>query len=192
MNNSEVCSGVIISGFIGVLLININIFAVFCWSLVSGCHICFNLRRGALAASSSLSSSVGSSVGSSVSSLVSSLVSSSLLGSSSSGYRYSFTIVVLKSVGPLGNCTLHVSLLIPSNLNKPVHLPLCPVLPSCYMSTSKLRGRLWIVVTDRPFHWFNALLTCFLALILAISSIAFFITAVCYIINGANGLNSFI
>ena len=48
------------------------------------------------------------------------------------------------------------------------------------------------MVTNGPFRWFSALLTYFLALILAISSIAFFIAAAYYIIDGANGLNSFI
>src|SRR6266704_1333079 len=174
VNGGEVYLGVVISGFVGVSLININISAVFCWSLVGGYYVRFNLRRGALAASSLLSSWVGSSVGS--------LISSSSLGFSSSSCRYSFTVVVLKSVGPLGNCTLYVSPSIPSNLNGPVHLLLCLVLPSCYTSTSKLRGRSWIVVTDRPFRWFSASLTCFLALILAISSIAFFMAAARYII----------
>ena len=88
---------------------------------------------------------ISSLVNSLVSSLVSSLDSSSsnsLLGSSSLGYRYSFTIMVLKLVGLLGSYTLYISLLIPSNLNRPVHLLLCLVLPLRYISTSKLRGRL--------------------------------------------------
>jgi len=59
--------------------------------------------------------------------------------------------MVLKSVGLLGSCTLYVSLLILSNLNRLVYLPLYLVLPLRYISTSKLRGRLWIVVTDGPF-----------------------------------------
>ena len=123
-----------------MLLININISTVFCWSLVSGRYVCYNFRQGILAASSL----VGFLVGSLVSSLVGSLVSSSfssLLGSSGLGYRYSFTAVVLKLVGPLGSCTLYISPLIPSNLNRPVHLPLYLVLPSHYISISKLKGR---------------------------------------------------
>src|SRR6266581_4108640 len=74
VNSGEVCSGVVISGFVGVLLMNINTSAVFYWSLVSGCHVRFDLWRGALAAGSLLSSSVSSLVGSSVSSWVSSSV----------------------------------------------------------------------------------------------------------------------
>ena len=98
-----------------------------------------------------VSSLVGSLVGSLVS-FLDSFSSSSSLGSSSLGYRYGFTVMVLKLVGPLGSYTLYISLLISSNLNGLVHLPLCLVLPLCYMSTSKLRGRLWIMVTDRPFY----------------------------------------
>jgi len=48
------------------------------------------------------------------------------------------------------------------------------------------------MVTDRPFYWFNALLTYFFALILTISSIAFFIATARYIIEGANGSSSLI
>jgi len=118
--------------------------------------------------------------------------SSSLLGSSSLGYRYSFTVIVLKLVGLLGSYTLYISLLILSNLNRLVYLPLYPVLPLHYTSTSELRGRLWIVVTDGPFYWFSALLTYFFALILAISSIAFFIAAACCVIEGTSGLSSLI
>src|SRR6266568_874298 len=102
INNGKVYSGVVISGFVRVSLININTSTVFCWSLVNSHYVRFDLRRGALATSSSLGSSVSSLVGSSVSSWVgssvSSLVNSSSLGSSGLGYRYSFTIVVLKSV----------------------------------------------------------------------------------------------
>jgi len=76
VNSGEVYSGVVISGFIGVSLMNINIFAVFCWSFVGSYYICFNLWRSVLAAGSSLGSSVGSSVSSLVNSLVSSLVGS--------------------------------------------------------------------------------------------------------------------
>ena len=135
---------VIVLGFIRLLLININTSAMFYWDFISNHYIRFNLQRGTVVVSSLVNSSVSSSVGSSVSSLVSSLnssSSSSLLGSSSLGYRYSFTIVVLKLVGPLGSYTLYISPLIPSNLNRLVHLPLCPVLPLRYISTSKLRGR---------------------------------------------------
>ena len=121
-----------ISGFVRVLLININIFTVFCWSLIGNYHIYFNFRRGALAASSL--------VGSSVSSLVNSLIGSSI-SSSNSGYKYSFIVMVLKLVGSLISCTLHVSPSIPSNLNRPVYLLLCLILFLRYMSTSKLRGR---------------------------------------------------
>ncbi len=60
--------------------------------------------------------------------------------------------MVLKLVGLLGSCTLYVSLLVLSSLNGLVHLPLCLVLPSRYISMSELRGRLWIVVMDRLFH----------------------------------------
>jgi len=134
-----------------------------------------------------------------VSSLVSSLVSfldssfsGSLLGSSSLGYRYSFTIIVLKLVGLLGSYTLYISPLILSNLNRLVYLPLCPVLPLRHISMSKLRRRLWIVVTDKPFCWFSALLTYFFTLILAISSIAFFIAAARCVIEGASRLSSLI
>jgi len=170
---------------------NINISTVFCWSLVGSRCIRFDLWRGALAASSSLGSSVSSSVNSSVNSWVGSLVGSSInsssLGFFGLGYRYGFTIVVLKSVGPLGSCTLHVSLSIPSNLNGLVHLPLCLVLSLYYISIFELRGRSWIVVINRPFHWFNALLTYFLALIFAISSIAFFMAAIYCIIDNTSG-----
>ena len=171
---------------------------VFCWSLISSHCVCFNLQWGTLAASSlvssligsSVSSLVGSLVSSSVSSLVSSLVGfsvSSLVSSFGLGYRYSFTTVVLKLVGLLGSCTLYVSPLILSDLNRLVYLPLCPVLPSYYMSTSKLRGRSWIIVTDRLFCQFNALLTYFFTLILTISSIAFFMAAACCVIDSASG-----
>jgi len=100
--------------------------------------------------------------------------------------------VVLKLVGLLGSYTLYISLLILSNLNRPVYLPLYLVLPLRYISTSKLRGRLWIIVTNRPFYWFSALLTYFFTLILIISSIAFFIAAAYYIIEGASRSSSLI
>ncbi len=196
VNGGEVYLGVVISGFVGVSLININTSAVFCWSLVGGYYVRFNLRRGALAASSLVGSLVSSLVSSSVSSLVGSLVSSlvgslsiSLLSFFRLSYRYSFTAVVLKLVGPLSNYTLYISLPILSNLNRPVYLPLCLVLPFCYISMSKLRGRSWIVVMDGPFYWFSALLTCFFALIFIISSIAFFIATAYYIIDSAGRLN---
>jgi len=90
--------------------------------------------------------------------------------------------MVLKLVGLLGSYTLYISPLILSNLNRLVYLLLCLVLPLRHMSTSELRGRLWIVVTDGPFYWFSALLTCFFTLILVISSITFFIAAACCVI----------
>jgi len=145
---------VIVLGFVGLLLININMSIMFCWDFIGNYYIRFNLWRGIVVVSSLVNSLVSSLVGSLVSSLVSSLngsSSSSLLGSSGLGYRYSFIIVVLKLVGLLGSYTLYISLLILSNLNGLVHLPLCLVLPLCYISTSKLRERLWIVVIDRPF-----------------------------------------
>ena len=43
------------------------------------------------------------------------------------------------------------------------------------------------MVIDGPFYWFSVLLTCFFALIFNISSIAFFMAAACYIIEGASG-----
>jgi hypothetical protein len=138
-----------------VSLININISIVFCWNLISSYRVYCNFWWGALAASSLVNSSVSSLVGSLVSSLVGFLVSSSsasLLGSSGLSYRYSFTAMVLKSVGLLGSYTLYISLLILSNLNRLVYLPLYLVLPSRYIRTSKLRGRLWIVVIDGPFY----------------------------------------
>ena len=149
---------------------------MFCQDFVSNCCVRFNLWRGIVVISSLVGSLVSSLNGSS---------SGSLLGSSGLGYRYGFTIMVLKSVGPLGSYTLYISPLILSNLNGLVYLPLCLVLPLRYISTSKLRGRLQIVVTDGLFYQFSILLTCFFALILAISSIAFFIAAACYIIEGA-------
>jgi len=122
---------------------NINISAMFYWDFISSRYVRFNLWGGIVAASSL----VGSLVGSLFSSLVSSLVSSSSLG-----YRYGFTTIVLKSVGPLGSYILYISPLILSNLNRLVYLPLYPVLPLRHISTSKLRGRLWIMVTDGPFR----------------------------------------
>jgi len=161
---------------------------MFYWDFVGDHYVHFNLWGGVLATSSLIGSLVGSLVSSLVGLLVSSLVSSS----SGLGCRYSFTAIVLKSVGPLGSYILYISPLIPSNLNRPVHLPLCPVLPLRYISTSKLRGRLWIMVIDGPFYWFSVLLTCFFALILTISSIAFFIAATRYIIKGTGRLSSLI
>jgi len=100
--------------------------------------------------------------------------------------------MVLKSVGLLGSYTLYISPLILSNLNRLVHLLLCLVLPLRHISMSELRGRSWIIVTDGPFRWFSALLTYFFALILAISSIAFFIAAARCVIEGAGRLSSLI
>ena len=150
---------------------------MFYQDFVSNYYIYFNLQGDILAASSLISSLVSSLV---------SFSSSSLLGSSSLGYRYSFTAIVLKLVGLLGSYTLYISLLILSNLNGLVYLPLYLVLPLRHISTSKLRGRLQIIVIDRPFQSFSALLTYFFTLILIISSIAFFIAAAYYIIEGAN------
>ena len=45
------------------------------------------------------------------------------------------------------------------------------------------------MVIDRPFYQFSTLLTCFLVLILAISSIAFFMAAARCVIDGAGGLS---
>jgi len=183
VNDGEVHSRVVVLGFVGLSLMNIDTSAMFYWDFVGDRRVRFDLRRGAVVVGSLVNSSVGS---------LDSSSSSSSLGSSGSGYRYSFTAVVLKSVGPLGSCILYISPSIPSSLNGPVHLPLCPVLPSRHTSTSELRGRSWIVVTDRPFRWFSASSTCFFALILAISSIAFFIAAARCVIEGAGGSISLI
>ena len=122
--------GVVISGLIRVLLININIFTVFCWSFVSSYYIRFNLRRNTLVTNSLASSLAGSLVdsltnslvGSSASSLVS-FLASSLVGSLVGlDYKYNFTVIVLKLVGPLISYTLYISPSIPSNLYRPVHL----------------------------------------------------------------------
>ena len=193
INNSKVHLEVIVSGFVRLLLININTSAIFYYNFISSYYIHFNLQGGIVAASSlvgfSVSSLFSSLVGSLISSLISSLVGSSV-SSSSLGYRYSFTTIVLKLVGPLGSYILYISPSILSSLNRPVHLLLCPVLPLRYISTSKLRGRLWIMVTDRPFYQFSILLTYFFTLILTISSITFFIAAACYIIEGTSGSSS--
>ena len=66
--------------------------------------------------------------------LVGSLASFLTSSSVNLGYRYSFTIIVLKLVGLLSNYTLYISLSILSNLNGPVHLPLYLVLPSYYIN----------------------------------------------------------
>jgi len=137
VNDSKVYLEVIVSGFIRLLLININTSIMFCCNFISGCYVRFNLWGGIIAAGSLVGSLVSSLVGSLISSLVNSLVSSSSLG-----YRYSFTAMVLKLVGPLGSYILYISPLILSSLNGLVYLLLCLVLPSRYMSTSKLRGRL--------------------------------------------------
>ena len=136
-------------GFIRLLLMNINTSIVFYWNFISGHCVCFNCRQGTLACGSLVGSLVSSLVGSSINSLVGSSINSlvgssfsSLLGSFGSGYRYSFTAIVLKLVGLLSSCTLYISLLILSNLNGLVYLPLCPVLPSRHISMSELRGRL--------------------------------------------------
>jgi len=106
---------------------------MFCCDFVGSRYVHFNLWGGIIAASSLIGSSVSSLFSSLVSSLVGSLVSSlvsSLVGSFGLGYRYSFTAIVLKLVGPLGSYILYISLLIPSSLNRLVYLPLCLVLLS--------------------------------------------------------------
>ena len=80
--------------------------------------------------------------GSSVSGSLASIGVPSSSSGSGSLSRNGFTAVVLKSVTPLGSCTLHVSLSMLTSLNGPVYLPLCPVLPSRPTSTSELSGRL--------------------------------------------------
>jgi hypothetical protein len=97
-----------------------------------------------------------------------------------------------KSVGSLGSRTWQVSLSIPSNLKGPVHLPLRPVLPSLQTSTGAFIGVSWMGVTDGPFRWFKALLTCFWALILEISSIAFLIAAAHWVTVRVGGSRSVI
>ena len=142
VNSSRVYLEVIILDFVRVLLMNINISIIFCQSLVGSRYICFNFWRGVLATDSLAGSLAGSSVGFLAGFLAGFLVGS--LASSSVGldYRYSFTAMVLKSVGLLGNYTLYISPLILSNLNRLVHLPLYLVLLFCYISISKLKGRL--------------------------------------------------
>ena len=115
-----------------------------------------------------------------------------LISSSSLGYKYSFTTIVLKLVDLLGSYILYISPSILSNLNRLVHLPLYLVLSLRYISTSKLRGRLQIVVTDGPFYQFSVLSTCFFTLILAISSITFFMAAARWVIEGVGRLSSLI
>jgi len=181
INGGKVYLEVIVFGFIRLLLININISVMFCYDFVGSHYVCFDLWGGIVATGSLVSSLVSSLFGSSVGSLVGFLV-----GSSGLGYRYSFTTIVLKSVGPLRSYILYISPLIPSSLNRPVYLPLYLVLPSRYTSTSELRRRLWIVVTDGLFCWFSALLTYFFALILAISSIAFFIATACCVMDSVS------
>ena len=156
---------------------------MFCQDFVGDYYIHFNLQRGVVV--------ISSLVGSLISSLNSSSFSS-LLSSSGLGYRYSFTIIVLKLVGLLGSYTLYISLLILSNLNGLVYLPLCLVLPLRHISMFKLRGRSWIIVTDGLFCQFSILLTYFFTLILIIYSIAFFIAAAYCVIEGAGRLSSLI
>ena len=145
---------------------------MFCQNFINGYYIRFDLQGGIVAASSL------------VSYLVSSLVSS-LVGSSSLGYRYSFTTIVLKSVGLLGSYTLYISPSILINLNGLVYLPLYLVLPLRHISISELRRRLQIIVTNRLFYQFSILLTYFFSLILTISSIAFFIATARCVMEGA-------
>jgi len=143
VNNGKVYLKAIVLSFVRLLLMNINTSMMFYWSFIGDHYVHFNFWGGALAASSLVSSLVSFSVSSSF---------SSLLGFFSLGYRYGFTTIVLKLVGPLGSYTLYISPLIPSNLNGLVYLLLYLVLPLRHISTSKLRGRLWIVVIDRPFY----------------------------------------
>ncbi len=57
-----------------------------------------------------------------------------LLSGSDSGlvsaHKYSFIVIDLKSIGLLGNYTLHVSPLRANKVYSLVHLPLWPILPS--------------------------------------------------------------
>ena len=176
---------------------NINTSVVFCQSFVSSCCVHFDLWQGILAIGSLASSLAGFLVGSLAGFLTGFLAGSlanssvsSLAGSSvGSGCRYGFTAIVLKLVGLLGNYTLYISPLILNNLNGLIYLLLCLILPFCHISMSKLRGRLQIIVINRPFYWFSVLLTYFLALILVISSIAFFMAAACYIIDSTSKLS---
>jgi hypothetical protein len=79
----------------------------------------------------SFSCSIGCSFGCSLGCSFSCSSSISLFNSSLvSAYKYGFTVVDLKSVGLLGNCTLHVSPLRASKVYGLVHLPLWPILPS--------------------------------------------------------------
>ena len=101
------------------------------------------------------------------------LLSLSLSSDSGLSSRYSLTTIVLKSVGPLGSCTLYVSFLRLINLNGPVYLLLWLVLPSRYIRTCELRDRSWISVVSGPFRIRNISVTYCCALSLATSTIAF-------------------
>ncbi len=43
VNSGVVYLEVVVLGFVGVSLMDINISVVFCWSLVGSCYVCFNL-----------------------------------------------------------------------------------------------------------------------------------------------------
>ena len=66
--------------------------------------------------------------------------------------KYSFTVVDLKSVGPLDNYTLYVSPSSASRVYSPVYLLLWPMLPLRQTSTSELRGRSYTGVVSVPFR----------------------------------------
>src|SRR5271156_1993063 len=87
-----------------------------------------------------------------------------------------------KSVGPLGSRRVQVSPVILSSLKGPFQPAFVAPGPSRQTSTSELRERLWTASVDGPLRVLRALLTCSLALILTISSIAFRIaTTLCVI-----------
>jgi len=58
VNGNVVYPEVIVLGFVGVLLMDINTSAVFCWSLVGNHYVRFDFRQGILAVSSSIGFSV--------------------------------------------------------------------------------------------------------------------------------------
>ena len=53
------------------------------------------------------------------------------------------------------------------------------------MSTSELRGGLWIMVTDGPLSWFSTPLSCLMVPIFD-TSITHCITVACYIVEGGS------
>ena len=97
-----------------------------------------------------------------------------------------------KSVGPPGSLTEHVSRYIPRRGKGPVHFPLWPAFPSLYTSTGEFNGTLQIGITDSPFHWLRASLTCLVARILEISAIAHLIAIARCVIVSVGGSNSVI